>query len=88
LPLGSNLRTFPLRFRNLRLDSHGRWDFSLNQTFRVTEAAKMRFRADPFHALNEPVLRGPSTNPTASDFERVTAQEPPRSFQFSLNPQF
>jgi hypothetical protein len=86
--LASNIRTFPLRFSNVRLDSQRRWDFSLNKTFRLTEKTKIRFRADTFNALNEPVLRGASTNPTASDFGRVTAQEPPRSFQFSLNFQF
>jgi hypothetical protein len=86
--LASNIRTFPLRFSNVRLDSQRRWDFSINKTFRITEAVKMRFRADTFNALNEPVLRGPQTNPTASDFGRVSAQEPPRSFQFSLNMQF
>lgn len=86
--LGSNIRTFPLRFSNIRLDSQRRWDFSLNKTFQVTEKTKVRFRADTFNALNEPVLRGPQANPTASDFGRITAQEPPRSFQFSLNFQF
>src|SRR5262245_32831978 len=33
--LASNVRTFPLRFSNVRLDSQRRWDFSLNKTFRV-----------------------------------------------------
>ena len=80
----SNVRTFPLRFSNVRLDSQRRWDFSLNKTFRLTEKAKVRFRADTFNALNEPVLRGPNTTPTAGAFGTVTAQEPPRSFQFSL----
>ncbi len=87
-PLASNIRTFPLRFSNVRLDSQRRWDFSLNKTFQITERFKTRFRADTFNALNEPVLRGPDTNPISSTFGQITAQEPSRSFQFSLNLQF
>ncbi|MSV28912.1 MAG: hypothetical protein EXQ52_09235 [Bryobacterales bacterium] len=86
--LGSNLRTFPLRFSDIRLDSQRRWDFSLNKTFRINERFKTQFRADTFNALNEPVLRGPTTDPTNTVFGRITAQEPPRSFQFSLNVKF
>jgi hypothetical protein len=82
--LASNVRTFPLRFSNIRYDSQRRWDFSLNKTFRITESAKMRFRGDVFNLLNEPVLRGPNTTATSSAFGTITAQEPPRSFQFGL----
>jgi len=83
--LASNIRTFPLRFSNIRLDSQRRWDFSLNKTFRINERFRMKFRADTFNALNEPVLRGPDASATSSSFGKITAQEPPRSFQFSLN---
>jgi hypothetical protein len=83
--LASNIRTFPLRFSNVRLDSQRRWDFSLNKTFSINERFKLKFRGDTFNVLNEPVLRGPDTNATSSTFGRITAQEPPRSFQFALN---
>jgi hypothetical protein len=86
--LASNVRTFPLRFSNVRFDSQRRWDFSLNKSFRLNEKARIRFRADAFNALNEPVLRGPSTSVTSSAFGTITAQEPPRSFQFSLQMMF
>jgi hypothetical protein len=86
--LASNLRTFPLRFGNVRLDSQRRWDFSLNKSFQISERIKTKFRVDSFNALNEPVLRGPDANPTSSTFGRITAQEPSRSFQASLNVQF
>jgi hypothetical protein len=84
----SNIRTFPLRFSNIRFDSQRRWDFSLNKSFKMTETARIRFRADVFNALNEPVLRGPSTSATSGAFGTITAQEPPRSFQFSLQLNF
>jgi hypothetical protein len=83
--LASNIRTFPLRFSNVRLDSQRRWDFSLNKTFALNERFKMKFRADTFNALNEPVLRGPTADPTNSNFGKISAQEPSRSWQFSLN---
>ena len=86
--LASNIRTFPLRFSNVRFDSQRRLDFSINKTFPITERFRMRFRADAFNIENTPVLRGPDTNPTSTTFGRITAQEPPRSFQFSLNLQF
>ncbi len=86
--LASNLRTFPLRFSNVRLDSQRRWDFSINKRFAITERFKLKFRADAFNILNEPVLRGPDTNVISSTFGKITAQEPPRSFQFGLNLQF
>ncbi|MBI5281590.1 MAG: carboxypeptidase regulatory-like domain-containing protein [Candidatus Solibacter usitatus] len=82
--LASNVRTFPFRFSNVRFDSQRRLDFSLNKSFRLSETARIRFRADTFNVRNEPVLRGPATGPTASSFGAITAQEPPRSFQFSL----
>ena len=86
--MASNIRTFPLRFSNVRLDSQRRWDVSLRKTFRIDERFKMHFRCDSFNVLNEPVLRGPNTTPTSSAFGTVTGQEPPRSFQLSLNLSF
>ncbi len=86
--LGSNVRTFPLRFSNVRLDSQRRLDASLNKTFQINERFRMRFRADAFNIQNTPVLRGPNTDPISGAFGTITAQEPPRSFQFSLNLQF
>jgi hypothetical protein len=84
----SNVRLTSLRYSNVRFDSQRRWDFSLNKTFTIAEHAKMRFRADTFNLLNEPVLRGPNTTPTSGAFGTITAQEPPRSFQFSLQMMF
>jgi hypothetical protein len=86
--LANNIRTFPFRFSNVRLDRQRRLDFSLNKTFPIGERFRMRFRADAFNVENTPVLRGPNTDPVNGAFGRITAQEPPRSFQFSLNLQF
>jgi hypothetical protein len=86
--LASNIRTFPLRFSNVRFDSQRRVDFSLNKYFAITERAKLHFRADTFNALNTPGLQGPNTTATGTTFGTISGQEPPRSFQFSLNLMF
>jgi hypothetical protein len=86
--LANNIRTFPFRFSNVRLDSQRRLDFSLNKTFPIGERFRMRFRGDVFNVENTPVLRGPNADPVNGAFGTITAQEPPRSFQFSLNLQF
>jgi hypothetical protein len=86
--LASNVRTAPLRYSNIRADSQRRLDLSANKTFRITEQFKMVFRADTFNARNEVVLRSPTTDPVNSAFGRITAQEPPRSWQFSLTLKF
>jgi hypothetical protein len=82
--LANNIRTAPLRYSNIRTDSQRRWDFSLIKYFNITESKNIQFRAETFNALNEVVLRGPNTDPYNSQFGRITAQEPPRSWQFSL----
>jgi hypothetical protein len=86
--LANNIRTFPFRFSNVKLDHQRRLDFSLNKTFPLGERFKMRFRGDVFNVENTPVLRGPNADPVNGAFGRITAQEPPRSFQLSLNLQF
>ncbi|MBM3734814.1 MAG: TonB-dependent receptor [Acidobacteria bacterium] len=82
--LEQNLRTAPLRYSNIRLDSQRRLDLSAIKYFQITERINMQFRAEVFNARNEVVLRGPTTDPYNTAFGRVTAQEPPRSWQFSL----
>ena len=86
--LASNIRTSPLRYSSIRADTQRRLDLSLNKTFSITEQVKMKFRADAFNAFNEVVLQGPNTDPVNSAFGRITSQEPPRSWQFSLNLSF
>ena len=54
------------------------------QAYLLNERVNFQFRAETFNALNEVVLRGPNTDPYSTAFGTVTAQEPPRSWQFSL----
>jgi hypothetical protein len=86
--LASNIRTAPLRYSNVRVDSQRRLDLSANKTFFLTEKMRMVFRADAFNARNEVVLRSPNTDPVSTAFGTITAQEPPRSWQFALTLKF
>ncbi len=86
--LASNIRTAPLRYSNIRLDSQRRLDLSLIKSFRIAEQKALKFRAETFNTLNEVVLRGPNTDPYNTAFGTITAQEPPRSWQFSLTLSF
>lgn len=82
--LDQNRRTSPLRYSNIRADSQRRWDFSVIKYFKMTERFTWQFRAETYNALNEVVLRNPNTDPYNSSFGKITAQEPPRSWQFAL----
>ncbi len=87
--LSSNYRTFPLRFSGVRGDAQHRWDLSAIKNFRITEAAKLQFRAEAFNALNRPIFNNPNTSPTSTSFGRVTGTAAKsRTFQFALKLEF
>jgi hypothetical protein len=70
--LGSNIRTFPLRFSGFRQDVLSRWDFSLIKNFKVYEDVTFQFRAEVFNAWNHPSFSGPNLSPTSSAFGTIT----------------
>jgi len=87
--LGASCSCRPDWLSNPRPDrQRSRQPFARRKSFQIGERIKTKFRVDSFNALNEPVLRGPDANPISSTFGRITAQEPSRSFQASLNVQF
>jgi hypothetical protein len=87
--LGSNLRTFPLRFSGLRGDSQNRWDLSALKNFALYESVRLQFRAECFNALNKTNLNNPNTSPTSSAFGRITGTtSQARTFQFALKLEF
>jgi len=82
--LGSNIRTFPLRFAGLRGDVLSRWDFSLIKNFRITEKATFQFRAEVFNAWNHPSFGNPNLSPTSTAFGTITGTtNESRQWQFS-----
>ena len=83
--LASNVRTFPLRFNGLRGDDQQRWDFSLSKKFIITERVNASFRGEAFNAFNHVNFSAPNTNPTDTNFGRITGtQSAARTWQFAL----
>jgi hypothetical protein len=60
--LGSNVRTFPLRFGYLRADNINNFDLSAFKTTSLTEKVSLQFRAEFLNALNTPLLSTGATN--------------------------
>jgi hypothetical protein len=82
--LGSNLRTFPVRFSATRGPNQDKWDFAILKEFKVRENLACQFRAETFNALNHPNLYDPNTDPTSASWGVISGQDTPRSWQLSL----
>jgi hypothetical protein len=75
-PTGRNIRTFPLRFSNIRAQNVNNVDLSLFKNTAITESTRIQFRVDLINAFNRPwLLSGAAIqmNPTNSGFGQVTA---------------
>jgi hypothetical protein len=82
--LGSNIRTFPLRFSGFRADVLSRWDFSMIKNFSITEKASFQIRAEVFNAWNHPSFNAPNLSPTSTAFGTITSTaNESRQWQFS-----
>jgi len=88
--LGSNIRTFPLRFSGVRGDDQVRWDFSFIKNFQIHEDTRIEFRAETYNAFNQVSFGNPNTTTTSGSFGKVTSVVSPsgRSWQFALKAVF
>lgn len=69
----SNLRTFPLRFNNVRQDYQNILNLGAEKKFRVyRERVEMDIRAEALNALNHQVYTNPTTDPSSSSFGRIS----------------
>jgi hypothetical protein len=83
--LGSNLRTFPTRFANLRADSVQQVDFSIIKGFRITEKVALTYRCEFFNSTNREIFNPPELSPTSSTFGKILSQaNTPRRIQMAL----
>jgi hypothetical protein len=57
--LGSNVRTFPTRFANLRQDSVQQVDFSIIKGLRISERVRMTYRCEFFNSTNRAIFNPP-----------------------------
>ena len=72
----NNLRTFPLRFSQIRQPSTDNVDLALIKDTRVKGERNVQFRLEALNALNHPILSGNSENniittPTSATFGQI-----------------
>jgi len=72
--LGSNIRTFPTRISNVRSDGINNVDLSILKNTKITERVNFQVRVEGFNTLNHPAFSGATTDPTSSNFGKVTSQ--------------
>jgi hypothetical protein len=78
------IRTFGLRYNNLRADRLNQMDVGIQRQFQIRRYGSLQFRAEAINVLNHPVYAAPSTDPTASAFAEIVSQaNQPRVYQFS-----
>ncbi len=67
-------RVFPTRIEGLRADMTNQWNANIQRDFRLREGMTFQVRLDALNLQNRSQFSGPSTNPTSTDFGRVTSQ--------------
>jgi hypothetical protein len=90
--LASNLRTFPLRFPQIRQPNMSNFDLALIKNTRITEGKLIQFRAEALNAINHPILSSANTNniitnPTSATFGQIVGSTQagyPRRIQLTL----
>jgi hypothetical protein len=73
-PGAFHVRVFPTRLDALRTDGIRNWDVKLLRRFQITERLRSAFSVDLLNATNHTNFGAPNTNPTNTDFGRVTSQ--------------
>jgi hypothetical protein len=82
------LRTFPLRFSDVRLPGYQNWDMSLAKTFKIYERLNLRYSFEAVNALNHPWFTGiASVDVTNAQFGRLNPVQNnlPRFLKMGLN---
>ena len=87
--LQSNLRTYPLRFDNVRQDYQNVLNVGAMKKFVLHERVNMTLRAEAFNTLNHPIYNAPSTDPSSASFGKVTGfGNASRVLQFAIEGHF
>ncbi len=80
--LVNNVRVFPSRLTGFRRQPLNLWDLSVIKNFSITEKVKFQLRGEFLNAFNHPQFGDPNTDPTSSNFGKVTSQNNlPRNVQ-------
>jgi hypothetical protein len=72
--LANNIRVFPSRLTGFRRQQLNQWDLSLIKNFSVKERVKIQLRGEFLNAFNHPQFGDPNTDPTNTNFGKVTSQ--------------
>jgi hypothetical protein len=88
--LESNVRTYPLRFNNVRQDYQDLLNVGALKKFSVVrERVNMVLRAEALNALNHPVYSAPSTDPSSTSFGQISGfGNTARILQFAVEAHF
>jgi hypothetical protein len=87
--LQSNLRSYPLRFNNVRQDYQNVLNIGAMKKFILRERFNMVARAEAFNVMNHPIYNAPSTDPSSTAFGRVTGfGNTSRVLQFAIEGHF
>jgi hypothetical protein len=82
--LANNLRYFPSRPTGLRGQGLHLWDISFVKRVQFNDRVRMQFHVELLNAFNHPVFNNPNTDPTNSNFGKVTSQNNlPRDIQLA-----
>jgi len=73
-PGAFHTRVFPTRLDGLRGDPLRMWDTKILRKFRIREGWSSTFSVDLINATNHTIFDVPNTDPTNTNFGRVTAQ--------------
>jgi Carboxypeptidase regulatory-like domain len=68
-----HLRTLPLRFGDVRIDSINNVDVGLRKDVQLREQMKLQFRVEFINAFNNPLFPGPAVGPGAANFGTISA---------------
>lgn len=88
--LVNNLRTFPLRFDNVRQDYQNLLNVGAIKRFSVyKERVNMDLRAEAINALNHQVYTNPTTDPSSTSFGKISGPgNTARILQFAVEAHF
>jgi len=75
LQLANNIRTFPLRIRQVRAPAINIWDMSAFKNFQIREGIRLQVRCEAEGALNHPNFNPPNTSPTSTLFGSITSTQ-------------
>ncbi|MBI4906132.1 MAG: TonB-dependent receptor [Acidobacteria bacterium] len=73
-PAAFHRRVFPVRVPDVRADKTSQWNLNMSKNVRVTERVNLQLRLDALNIQNRSQMGGPNTDPTSTNFGRITSQ--------------